>query len=77
MKYQISGLNWMKKICLFRVNETLREIYYYKNKEIHFAHYKEYYACDEFRSLLLKSSITFVALWEYTRRPEMVTEKFR
>lgn len=48
-----------------------------KNSEIHFAHYEEYYACDDFRTLMLKSSLTFVSLWEYTRRPEIVSERFR
>lgn len=67
----------MKKICLFRVEETLREVYLQKNEEIHFANYEQYYQCDHFRAMLLRSSTAFISLWEYTRRPEIDSPKLR
>jgi hypothetical protein len=73
MERQVGVLNWMRRICLYRVNETLREVYALKRKEIHFANYDQYYRCDNFRSLLLRSSVAFITLWEYTRRPEIVS----
>lgn len=61
----------MQRLLVFRLEEALLRFYKDKNKEIHFAHYESYYRCDDFRSLLLKSTVTFVNLLEYSRRPEV------
>jgi hypothetical protein len=67
----------MRRICIYRVGEALREMHTRKTAEIHFANYDEYYRCDDFRSMLLRSATAFLTLWEYTRRPEVVAQRVR
>lgn len=74
---QLAWWEWLRRICLFRVHETLRETYRLRNREIHFAHYQQYYSCDRFRTTLLRASLAFVALWEATRKAEIVAEQLR
>lgn len=71
------GYNIIHKILIFRVEEMLLDSCKRKNRLVKFLHYNNYYKCDHFRSLLLKSATHHVHFWQHSRKQDIVPQKLR
>jgi hypothetical protein len=67
-RQKTSVFDVVNKVLVFRAEETLRQRFEEKSREVHFPNYESYYKCNAFRALLLRSSLSSINFWEYTRR---------
>jgi hypothetical protein len=44
---------------------------------VYFDFEENFYECDEFRSMLLKSTVLYINFWEYSLKGEIETERLR
>jgi hypothetical protein len=75
LKKRISCMNILSKILIHKIEKKLFDHLRIEHDKCKTPNFYEFIQNDKFRNLLLKSSLNFMELWEYTKIKEGIYKK--
>jgi hypothetical protein len=66
-----------QKLLIYRLEELVDQCFKKEHAYVYFDFEENFYECDEFRSMLLKSTVLYINFWEYSLKGEIETERLR